>query len=189
MSKKSIFLYVLFVVVLFGFGFYLLKTNKAQLNLPSLKFPSTTPIPTKLIASQSGELATVQRVVDGDTIELSDGRKVRYIGINTPELASSIKSVQCFANEAKEINKKLVEGKTIAMKKDISETDKYKRLLRYVWIPSASSGQVIFVNEYLVREGYAHQATYPPDVTHAELFKKAAEEARLENKGLWNACK
>ena len=182
MNKKRFFLYVLFVVVLFGFGFYLLKTDKAQLNLPSFRFPSVIPTPTQFISSQSAELAVVKRVIDGDTIELSDKRRVRYIGINTPELKSPTKGVECFAKEAAEKNRELVEGKTIAMKKDISETDKYQRLLRYVWVGG------IFVNEYLVREGYALQATYPPDVAYVSLFRTATKDAQLKNKGLWNVC-
>lgn len=178
-------LYVIFVVLLFGAGAYLLKADKIIVSFPSFTIsPSPTLIPTtQPVSSQSAELATVKRVVDGDTIELNDGRKVRYIGVDTPELHHPTKGVQCFGKEAMEKNKELVEGKTIKMRKDVSETDRYKRLLRYVWIGD------IFVNEYLVREGYAFQATFPPDVANTELFRQAAEEARLKNKGLWDKCK
>lgn len=189
-NKKWLTLYVLFVFLLFGVGTYLLKTNKTSLGFPSFTIsPSPTLIPAiQLVASQSAELATVKRVIDGDTIELSDGRKVRYIGVDTPELHHPTKGVQCFGKEAMEKNKELVEGKTIKMKKDVSETDRYKRLLRYIWVTSTSSGQDIFVNEYLAREGYAFQSTFPPDVAHAELFRQAAEEARINNRGLWKIC-
>lgn len=149
-----------------------------------MRFPSITPLPShQPISSLSAELAIVKRVVDGDTIELNDGRKVRYIGVDTPELHHPTKGVQCFGKEAMEKNKELVEGKEIKMKKDVSETDRYKRLLRYIWVGD------IFVNEYLAREGYAFQATFPPDVKYVDLFRKAAEEARLKNKGLWSSCK
>lgn len=183
MNKKGLFLCVSFIVLLFGFGVYLLKTDKTKLNIPVFNFPSITPIPTQSIASDSAEIVTVKRVVDGDTIELTDNRKVRYIGVDTPELHHPTKGVQCFGKEAMEKNKELVEGKIIKMKKDVSETDRYKRLLRYVWIGDT------FVNEHLAREGYAFQATFPPDVAYVELFRKAAEEARLKNKGLWRECK
>lgn len=183
MDKKRLFLYVFFVVVLFGGGIYLLKTDKTKLILPTYNFPSVTITPIQTTASQSAELVVVKRVIDGDTIELSDGRKVRYIGVDTPELATLTKEFECFAKEAKEKNKELMEGKTITMKKDVSETDKYKRLLRYVWVGE------IFVNEYLAREGYARQATYPPDVAYVELFRTAVKEAKNNNKGLWNTCK
>lgn len=192
MDKKKFFLYIAFVVVLLGVGIYLLKTNKANVPLLSFNFPSLSSLdvtPTIPFATKSAEFAVVKRVIDGDTIELTDGRKVRYIGIDTPELHHPTKKVQCFAREAMEKNKELVEGKTIEMKKDVSNTDIYKRLLRYVWIPATNSAQIVFVNEYLVKEGYAYAATFPPDVANASLFQKAAASARVQNKGLWSSCK
>lgn len=184
------FLYIAFVVFLVGVGVYLLKTNKANIPLP-LPHPSALSAletPAVSIATKSAEFAAVKRVIDGDTIELTDGRKVRYIGIDTPELHHPTKKVQCFAREAMEKNKELVEGKTIEMKKDISNTDIYKRLLRYVWVPATNSAQIVFVNEYLVKEGYAYAATFPPNVANANLFQKAAANARIQNKGLWSLC-
>lgn len=189
MNTKRLFVYFLFVAVLFSIGVYLLKTNTAKINLPALKLLSVTPtsstniVPTVSISLRPSETAIVKRVIDGDTIELESGLRVRYIGIDTPELPTSTKGIECFAKEATEKNKELVEGKTIVMKKDVSETDKYQRLLRYVWIGG------IFVNEYLVQEGYARQATFPPDVAYSGLFRSATMEAKKSDKGLWNACK
>ena len=176
-------LYITIVFILLGFGVYLVKTDNKTLTLPAFYLSNNIPLPEKQVASPSAELAIVKRVIDGDTIVLSDDRRVRYIGINAPEMASSKAPIRCFAQEATNKNRELVEGKKISMQKDISEVDKYKRLLRYVWING------IFVNEYLVREGYAQQDTYPPDIKYVKLFKKAAEEARTSNKGLWNMCK
>ena len=189
MNKKSFFVYMICVLLLLGAGIYLLKTDSTRITIPQFSLPTPSTQISPPISSQSAELALVKRVIDGDTIELNDGRKVRYIGIDTPELHHPTKGVQCFGKEAMEKNKELVEGKTIKMKRDVSETDRYKRLLRYIWVPSASSGQALFVNEFLVREGFAFQATFPPDVANTELFKQAAEEARINNKGLWSACK
>lgn len=124
----------------------------------------------------------VIRVVDGDTIEIEGGQKVRYIGIDTPETVSPSKPVQCFGKEASEKNKELVLGKRVKLEKDISETDKYGRLLRYVWIDD------IFVNDYLVRQGYASASTYPPDVKYSEQFVQAQQEAVGNNRGLWISC-
>ncbi len=129
------------------------------------------------VVSPLMETATVKRVVDGDTIELTDGSKLRYIGINAPEF------IKCFGNESTLENKKLVEGKDIRLEKDISQTDKYGRLLRYVYVGD------IFINDYLVREGFAHAATFPPDVRYADQFRRAEQEARENNRGLWNGCK
>jgi endonuclease YncB( thermonuclease family) len=122
----------------------------------------------------------VERVIDGDTIELSNGKKVRYIGIDTPEMTS--KNSQCYAQKAKEKNEELVLGKKVTLEKDVSETDKYGRLLRYVYIND------LFVNEYMVAEGYAKVTTYPPDVAYKDVFLNAERSAREQQKGLWSEC-
>lgn len=124
----------------------------------------------------------VTRVIDGDTIEIKGGEKVRYIGIDTPETVHPSKPVQCFGKEAALKNKKLVEGKRVRLEKDVSETDKYGRLLRYVYV-----GEV-FVNKILVRDGYAFSSTYPPDVKYQDIFSKAEKEAREADRGLWGSC-
>ena len=134
----------------------------------------------------AGEQAQVTRVVDGDTIEvLMAGAtyKVRYIGVDTPETVDPRRPVECYGREASERNHQLVEGKTVELEKDVSETDKYGRLLRYVWV----GGEM--VNATLVREGYAIASTYPPDVKHQELFASLQREAVDAGRGLWGpAC-
>ncbi|MCL5675658.1 MAG: thermonuclease family protein [Patescibacteria group bacterium] len=134
------------------------------------------------ISTASSSAFLVSRVIDGDTIELSSGEKVRYIGMDTPETVDPRKPIQCFGKEASLENKKLVEGKTVTLTKDVSDKDKYGRLLRYVYVGK------IFVNDYLVRYGFAHVATFPPDVIFAEQFKQAEQEARINNRGLWKNC-
>lgn len=124
----------------------------------------------------------VTRVIDGDTVELETGQKVRYIGVDTPETVSPSKPVQCFGKEAFSKNKELVLGKQVRLEKDVSETDKYGRILRYVWIGD------ILINEVLVREGYAQSSTYPPDIKYQDKFLEAQRLAKEESKGLWNAC-
>lgn len=124
----------------------------------------------------------VTRVIDGDTIEIEGGIKVRYIGIDTPETVDPRKPVQCFGVEASNKNKELVEGKRVRLEQDISEADKYGRLLRYVYVYGT------FVNDYLVRQGYAYAYTYPPDVKYSEQFVQAQKEARENNRGLWSGC-
>lgn len=126
------------------------------------------------------EIVVVKRVIDGDTIDLVDGRRVRYIGINAPEVTGQ-NGKTCFNREATEKNKLLVEGKTIRIQKDISDTDKYDRLLRYVW-----EGDT-FVNELLIKEGFAHASTFPPDVLYKDVFFAAEKQARAEMMGLWGS--
>ncbi len=141
-----------------------------------------------LPASQSAQLVKVIRVVDGDTIRLENGQTVRYIGIDTPETKHPQKKLQCFGKEASNKNKELVEGKMVRLEKDISETDKYWRLLRYVFVPTEASPSGLFVNDYLVREGFAHTSTFPPDVKYSDYFINLEREAQTNHKGLWKNC-
>jgi micrococcal nuclease len=138
---------------------------------------------------QNNSFIKVSRVIDGDTIELENGKKVRYIGIDSPELHHPKKSVECFGKEAYEENKKLVEGKIVKLEKDVSETDRYGRLLRYVFLSyPPSTPEALFVNKYLVNEGYAYAATFPPDVMYSQYLLNAQQEARINNRGLWKSC-
>ena len=123
--------------------------------------------------------ALVVRVIDGDTVELENGDRVRYIGIDTPEAGSS---PDCFAPEATARNRQLVEGKVVRLEIDVSETDQFGRLLRYVYVDG------VMVNEVLVREGYARVLTVPPDVRHQQVFFAAEPLARLTGVGQWSAC-
>lgn len=127
-------------------------------------------------------LAKVIKVIDGDTIELEGGIKLRYIGINTPETVDPRRGVQCFGKEASARNKSLVEGMTVGLEKDISEIDRYGRILRYVYVGN------IMINEQLVREGYASATAYPPDVKHQNILERAEEQAKAERLGLWSNC-
>ncbi|PIQ73721.1 hypothetical protein COV58_00985 [Candidatus Roizmanbacteria bacterium CG11_big_fil_rev_8_21_14_0_20_36_8] len=135
------------------------------------------------------EKVHVQKVIDGDTIKIDSGENVRFIGVDTPETVHPKKSVQCFGKEASNKTKSLLEGKDIYMEKDISETDRYGRLLRYLYIPNPDSPEeVIFVNEYLIEQGYGTVITYPPDVKYHEQFLEAQKQAQDESRGLWSKC-
>lgn len=141
------------------------------------------------VAAELGlELVTVSRVIDGDTFELNDGRKVRLIGVNTPE---STNRTEVFGKEASNYTKSKLEGKQIYLQKDVSDTDRYGRYLRLAWldVPSSldseSEIRSKMFNADLVLNGYAEPATYPPDVRYSEYFRKFAREAREGEKGLW----
>jgi len=121
----------------------------------------------------------VTRVIDGDTIELANGEKVRYIGVDTPELHHPQKEVEYYAREAYEANRRLVEGKRVRLELDVEERDRYGRILAYVYIDG------LMVNEWLVANGYAHVATFPPNVKYAERFLQLEREARQAKIGLW----
>src|SRR3989344_4483216 len=130
----------------------------------------------------AGESFKIVRVVDGDTVVIEGGQTVRYIGIDTPETVHPQKMVECFGREAANKNKELVEGKLVQLEKDVSKVDKYGRLLRYVYVDD------IFVNELLVKEGFAHASSYPPDVKYQDLLNNTQKEAQSQNKGLWAGC-
>lgn len=125
----------------------------------------------------------VVRVVDGDTIDVRlSGRevRVRYIGVDAPESVDPRRAVERFGREAAERNRQLVEGKTVRLEKDVSETDRFGRLLRYVWVDDR------MVNAVLVEEGYARAVTYPPDVKYQDLLRRLEREARAAKRGLWS---
>jgi micrococcal nuclease len=134
------------------------------------------------------EAVTVGRVVDGDTIELLDGRKVRLIGVNTPE---STTRTEQYGKEASNYTKSKLNGAKVWLQKDVSETDRYGRHLRIVWLDiptdlmNESEIRTKMFNADLVLNGYAEPSTYPPDVKYSEYFVKFAREAREDNTGLW----
>jgi micrococcal nuclease len=130
------------------------------------------------LSGKKAEEAVVERVVDGDTFVTRDGSRVRLIGVNTPEISGT---VEYFGEEAANYTKRMLAGQTVWMFRDVSETDRYGRLLRFVFLP----GDRLMFNERLVLEGYANAATYPPDVSLADRFREAEREARAAGAGLW----
>lgn len=137
-----------------------------------------------LLAGCRGEDNTykVLRVVDGDTIIIDykgKEEKVRFIGVDTPETKHPQKGVEFYGQEAYQFTKSLLEGEKITLKCDVQERDKYGRILAYVY-----KGD-IFVNELLVKEGYARVLTVPPNVKYAEHFLDLERKAREEGRGLW----
>jgi len=128
----------------------------------------------------------VLEVIDGDTVKLSSGRLLRYIGLDTPEIrvkkeGQFVYSPQPFAQEAKEYNRKLVEGKRVRIEFDVEKKDHYGRLLGYCFVADT------FVNAELIEQGYAVIYTRPPNVKYADLFLKLQKQARQEKRGLWGS--
>lgn len=156
------------------------STPTGSTSLPSSSSPPPPPLqqPGLDTNALTGDMAAVTYIVDGDTIEVViDGAsyRVRYIGMDTPERGDH------FFDEATDANRQLVEDQTVIMVKDVSETDRYGRLLRYVYLADGT-----FVNAELVRQGYAQVATFPPDVRHQALFVQLQQEARNAGFGLWS---
>jgi micrococcal nuclease len=141
----------------------------------------------KLVGASRTDAATVQRVVDGDTIVVSTGgrtERVRYIGMDTPESVKPGTPVQCFAKAASVENRQLVQGERVKLVQDAEARDRYGRLLAYVY----RERDGLFVNAELVRRGYARTLTIPPNVAHAAEFRRLAGAARRAGRGLWSRC-
>lgn len=129
--------------------------------------------------------ATVRSVTDGDTIRVDfDGgpanQPVRYIGVDAPETVAPGVPVQPFGQEASRENARLLAGGRVCLERDVSEHDRYNRLLRYAWLPDGT-----MVNEALVLAGLATVDTFPPDVKYVERFITAQHAAREAGRGMW----
>ncbi len=142
------------------------------------------------------ETAVVERVVDGDTIHVSINNKtftVRFIGLDAPESVHPDKTRNTPQGilAASFVKQALPPGKIVYLSKDVSQTDQYGRLLRYVWLNQPNeinSDQEIrssMFNAILILEGYAYQKTYPPDVSYVEPFIIYQREAKKAKRGLW----
>jgi micrococcal nuclease len=140
--------------------------------------PTDTPIPTDTLTPTPARTeARVIKIVDGDTIAVDIGGQtytLRYIGVDCPE------SGDWMAAEATQANLDLVGGKTVYLEKDVSETDRYDRLLRYVFLADGT-----LVNAELVRLGYARAIAYPPDTKYQDLFEEMEQEAKDAGRGIW----
>jgi micrococcal nuclease len=132
----------------------------------------------------SGVAPLVSRVVDGDTIVLEGGTRVRYIGVDTPESVKPGTPVQCYAKAASRFNARLLDGERVQLRYDAERTDRYGRTLAYVY--RVRDG--LFINAELVRRGYATTLTIAPNVAHADEFTSLARDARRHGRGLWSSC-
>lgn len=129
----------------------------------------------------------VVRTVDGDTIyvRLATGvEKVRYIGVDTPEVHHPTRGEEPGGREATVVNRRLLGDRPVRLETDVQLRDRYGRLLAYVWARRPDGG-LVMVNAELVRLGYAAVMTVPPNVRHAALFRRLAAEAREQHRGLW----
>lgn len=128
---------------------------------------------------------TVERVVDGDTLVVSGGERVRLIGVDTPETKDPRRPVGCFGQQASDFTSSLLAvGSRVRLVGDAEQRDRFDRLLAYAYrLPDG-----LFVNAELLRLGYAQVLTIPPNVAYAEQFVALAREARQAARGLWSAC-
>lgn len=133
----------------------------------------------------AGVDVTVTRVIDGDTILVARGERVRLIGVDTPETVDPSRPAGCFGKEASRFTASLLPpGTGVRLVGDVEQRDRYGRLLAYVY--RGSDG--LFVNAELVRRGFAQLLTIPPNVAHTDELSGLAHQAREGAQGLWSAC-
>lgn len=134
------------------------------------------------------DVGVVERVIDGDTVELriaGSTETVRLIGLDAPESVARSVPDQCYGAEASAaLDELLPVGSTVDLHRDVEGRDHYGRLLLYLH----RSGDELFVNHWLVAEGFADAISYEPNTSHAASFARAARQARTDRRGLWGAC-
>ncbi len=190
MKKKDI--RNVFALIALIIGAYQLITTQPQI-LPgqtSNETPANVVKPTSVLGDATSATAsvsaTVTKVVDGDTIRVSingESKTVRLIGVNTPETVDPRREVECFGKEASNRAKEVFTDKTVFLESDPSQgnTDKYDRLLRYMWLEDGTS-----FNKQMIAEGYAYEYTYDLPYKYQSDYKRAQIEARELKKGLWS---
>ena len=165
---------VIFIILLFAVG--IAGCNEKP---PSLHISTSTE------TAAGGEFRNVYKVIDGDTFWMKDrdGRieKIRLIGIDAPEAhKSKHKDVQRFGRESKEFLKQFLKSRKVALEYDVQKTDQYGRTLAYVYLEDGT-----FLNDYLIRYGYARVATFPPNVKYQKQLLASQKHARRQSMGMW----
>lgn len=129
------------------------------------------------------KLHTITQIIDGDTFIVNNKTTIRLIGINSPE------KDQCFHSQSRQAVAKFLKDKSVYLEKEITGQDEYARLLRYAFIPAAGDREDnLFVNDYIVRQGWAQAMPSAPNSRYRDLLYAAQEEAINHNRGLWGAC-
>jgi micrococcal nuclease len=176
--KSKAFLLFILAILAVGSHFYNQQDFSSPLQQADFKIQYDYSVKTV-----PGQPIKVARAIDGDTIELINGERMRYVGIDTPEEFDQRKPVQCYALEAANRNHQLVDGKDIVFYPDVSIKDKYGRWLGFIYLPDGT-----FVNEGLVAEGLAFSYPYKPDTSKKAELQQVEDEAHSQNLGLWSHC-
>ncbi len=139
--------------------------------IPVLLFSKTT---------WAQECNKIKWVHDGDTIVLTDGRYVRYIGINAPEIAHDNNKAEALGYEAKNYNKSLVRSKTVRLEFDKEKYDRHGRLLAYVFLLNGT-----FINKKMIEKGYAYALLRSPNLKYEKILIQTQRDAMSAKKGMW----
>jgi micrococcal nuclease len=146
---------------------------------------------TTINGSKDGiERSQVRRIVDGDTVELSNGQKIRMLNIDTPETVKANTPIKCYGKEATDFTKKLLQDKMVQLTVDREANDQYGRGLRFIFLDGVDTSNIEnSVNAEMVKSGFAKMVVYKPNNTFAKEFQSYENEAKSKNLGVWGNCK
>jgi micrococcal nuclease len=182
----------------FYFKHYMTKQRSRTIRLiaaaaAALVIAGVKSLPIRSMVADKQSHAFVERVVDGDTLKLANGERIRLIGVDTPELHYSekllrdakrtkrdIQEIQALGKRAADFTRNLCSGKRVRLEYDAEKKDRYRRTLAYVYLEDGT-----FVNAKILEEGYGQVMTIPPNVKYADHFLKLQREARENRRGLW----
>ncbi|MDQ7814974.1 MAG: thermonuclease family protein [Patescibacteria group bacterium] len=204
--QKRLF-YFLGILLLLAFGDLAYGYSSGQFKISPVVGDTVTIVPQPMPSSETGGVvssslpaavvkletnASVTKVVDGDTLEVKideddKARKIRMLGINTPETVDPRKTVECYGKEASAKMHELAEGKRVRLEADpqADEQDKYGRLLRNVFLDDGTD-----LNAHMVREGYAYAyLSFPLNPLRKQELKDLENDAKMAGRGLWNTAK
>ena len=184
--RRLIIVLVLFIGIAIDFNPKVIKNDiivRKHSTSNVEEYVSTGPATNTIVDEEiQQEKVIITSVTDGDTLRADINgvnKPIRLIGIDTPELSHPSEPVQCYSQEAKKALEDLVLDKEVILEPDISDTDKYNRLLRYIWIDE------VLVNEYMTQNGYAFSSAYPPDTKYQNRINAGEEYAKSNSLGLW----
>jgi micrococcal nuclease len=181
-ALNKIALIWLLTIIFIAYYFYKYPLNVT--NLPFFTSSDITPQPST--DSINNTSYKINKVIDGDTIEVLIGdkiEKVRLIGINTPETVDPRRPVQCFGKESSDKAKEILNGKKVKLESDPTQSDRdeFGRLLRYVYLEDGT-----FVNKIMIQAGYAFEYTYQTPYKYRDEFLKSQIQASDQKLGLWS---
>lgn len=184
MNKTSWYTVLLVIGVSILFSLLGLSDSQARKYATELVAVLGVSVQEESISTIPASTARVVRVIDGDTFVLDSGEKVRLIGVDAPE------KNECFSQEASARLSQLILEKSVRLETDVSDTDRYDRLLRYVYVATDQSSEdtPVSVNTQLVLDGVAVAKAYPPDTQKQVELDSAQVSAQVSKKGLWAVC-
>jgi len=163
-----------------------LKKRLLVATMVILTIPATIATVNQTPVIDESKLYPITNVVDGDTAKINiegDIYTLRIIGLNTPETVDPRTGIECYGKEASNRAKELLTNQSVKLEIDLTQTirDKYNRLLVYVKLPNGDN-----FSEVMIKEGYAFEYTFSKPYKYQPEFRKAQEQAKNDQIGLWN---